>query len=534
MPEYSIDPKSDPMIGQRIRGYVVCRKLAEGGMGAVYVADHELLENTQKVIKILLPEYARNAMLRERFEREAHAVSRLRHRHIIKIDDYGQLPDGQLFLMMPFLHGRPLDAYLRERGTLTEHLALHILVQVCSALQHMHDAGIVHRDIKPSNIFLVDDDDDNPYHVVLIDLGIAKNLADREHATRTGSAMGTPAYMAVEQYENAGDVTPLADVYSVAIVIWEMLVGSLPWGMHGAQVLYEKQKHERLVRPSGLSQDWFAILSVALAVRAYDRPQSMRELAVALASTVPAIPPHVPSGAEILTKLAKTFVQQAPPGDETMRNSAHSDRVAPILWPPRETPSAAALKGGLPPLNVHTVSSLNRPPGVARGARGDTPVVNLPTTLTAYSGVAVPRTSSRRTPLVFAAAIAAALVAGIVAYTMIHQGGALALDPAAAPIPEPVSSSVAPVDAAIDAIAAAASAPGPKAELPAPVPDAAIREAVRPIDGLARPRFRKSVTSPKASTELPLAKPPPSDGRASDDHRGSNAKFDPNAVGGGE
>jgi serine/threonine protein kinase len=107
----TIGPMSDPMLGRVVRGYVIRHKLAEGGMGAVYVATHERLE-TKKVIKILLPVYARHPVLRDRFEREALAVSRLRHKHIVTIDDYGQLPDGQLFLMMPFLEGRPLDAYL--------------------------------------------------------------------------------------------------------------------------------------------------------------------------------------------------------------------------------------------------------------------------------------------------------------------------------------------------------------------------------------------------------------------------------------
>src|SRR5512140_2304390 len=154
MSDQGLSLPPDPMIGQRIDRYVIRRQLAEGGMGAVYLATHERLENTQKVVKILLPVYARNPMLRERFEREARAVSRLRHDHIVTIDDYGQLPDGQLFLMMPFLEGRPLDAHLAQGRRLTEHHALQLAVQICSALQYMHDRGMVHRDIKPSNIFI--------------------------------------------------------------------------------------------------------------------------------------------------------------------------------------------------------------------------------------------------------------------------------------------------------------------------------------------------------------------------------------------
>src|SRR4051812_39835000 len=99
----------DPLIGEKIGRYVLRARLAEGGMGAVYLAEHERLENTKKVVKVLLDEYSNNPAIRARFEREATAVSKLRHKHIITIDDFGTLPDGQLFLMMPFLDGKPLD-----------------------------------------------------------------------------------------------------------------------------------------------------------------------------------------------------------------------------------------------------------------------------------------------------------------------------------------------------------------------------------------------------------------------------------------
>jgi serine/threonine protein kinase len=515
------------MIGQQIGRFVIRRKLAEGGMGAVYLATHERLERMTKVVKILLPLYARNPVLRDRFEREALAVSRLHHKHIITIDDYGQLPDGQLFLMMPFLEGRPLDVYLRERGKLTEHFALHILVQVCSALQHMHDAGIVHRDIKPSNIFIVPDED-NPYRVVLIDLGIAKSLTEREGVTHAGATIGTPAYMAVEQYEDAGSVTPLADLYAVAIVAWEMVTARLPWGMHSTHVLYKKQKDERPARPLEMSMAWFEILSAALSADLGDRHESMRALAVALASAVPPIPPHVPSGAEILAKMAKTFVQHAPLDAETMRNASNQERIGPIVWPHRETRVAPPAIASAPPPNLPGTRT-DAPPHVASAASSGyvtPPLGPIPTTLSASNGVAIaqpaPRQRSRRLVPVF-------LSVGVVmayAVTVRHE------PPAGRPIEARSSGSsvVAAWDAAVPVDAAVLDAAPPDASyLNA---DASMQPTTKPAGDVRRsrtgqPAAAATIASPPRSVNKPRE-------QRSEQHLGSDDTFNRNAAGGDE
>ncbi len=522
----------DPMIGHQIGRYVIRRKLAEGGMGAVYLATHERLENTTKVVKILLPVYARNPILRERFEREALAVSRLRHKHIVTIDDYGQLPDGQLFLMMPFLQGQPLEAYLHERGKLTEHLALHILVQVCSALQYMHDSGVVHRDIKPANIFIVPDED-NPYRVVLIDLGIAKTLTERSGGTQTGATMGTPAYMAVEQYEDAAGVTPMADLYAVAIVAWEMVTTRLPWGMHSTHVLYKKQKEERPARPNEMSMAWFEILSAALSVHPGDRPESMRALAVALASCVPPIPPHVPSGAEILAKLAKTFVQHAPPSAETVRNGSNQERMTPIAWPHRGTPSPAATPGHEAARSTPGTRLLEPPHAAGAAPVGYLtpaigPVPTVPTTLSASNGIAIARpTSTRwRFPLMATTVLG---VGGIVAYSLTVFGGLPPAQPAATPALgsplSPSSDAATPRDAAIpDAVPGDAS-----------LPDAAssIQEAAPSTPALdTRPPTKRSATVRTAPPPGDVTKPKPKDQRP--DGRPGDDRFNRNAAGGDE
>jgi len=509
----------DPMIGQQIGRYVIRRKLAEGGMGAVYVASHERLENVTKVVKILLPVYARHPILRDRFEREALAVSRLRHKHIVTIDDYGQLPDGQLFLMMPFLQGRSLEAYLRERGKLTEHFALHVLVQVCSALQYMHDAGVVHRDIKPANIFLVEDED-NPYRVYLIDLGIAKSLTDGEGVTLTGAVMGTPAYMAVEQYEDAGAVTPLADLYAVAIVAWEMVTTRLPWGMHSTHVLYNKQKGERPPRPIEMSAEWYAILSSALSVHPDDRPQSMRALAVALASAVPALPPHVPSGAEILAKLAKTFVQHAPPSAETVRNASNQERLAPIVWPHRET---------RPPAHVEMHPSLpSFPTASMRADARPTRTQSPATTLSASNGIATvtPPSTTSRWPLI---ALAVSLsVGGIVTYMFVHWDGSREARTSDAPALGAAHDSS--WDAAVPADATAPDAFDEPAALTTVVDAGALAPRnTRPLDDGRGSADNKTMPTQKAASPHRGTVTPSKHPRS-----GSADAFNPNAAGGDE
>ncbi|TMQ04042.1 MAG: serine/threonine protein kinase [Deltaproteobacteria bacterium] len=218
-------------------GFVIVRKLAEGGMGAVYLAEHERLTHIRKVVKVLLPAYARHGELQQRFEREAHAASRLHHDHILKIDNFGKLPGGQPWLMTEILHGQPLDEFLRTRGRLAEHRALLVLLQLCSALEHAHKLGIIHRDLKPSNVFVCPTKQ-QPFAIKLLDFGIAKmlNEATDGAGTRSGAIMGTPSYMAVEQYDHAHAVTPHADIFSPGVMTCEMVTGRLPWGNHDQAV----------------------------------------------------------------------------------------------------------------------------------------------------------------------------------------------------------------------------------------------------------------------------------------------------------
>lgn len=555
----------DPMIGARIYDYVIRSKLAAGGMGAVYFATHARLPNIKKVVKILLPEYSQHPVIRQRFEREAEAASRLAHEHVVEIDGFGALPDGQLFLIMPFLDGKPLDAYIREHGRFTEHRTLHIVLQLCGALQHLHDAGMVHRDLKPGNVFIIPGKKKNPYFVKLIDLGIAKVDSDDGNVlTRTGIAMGTPAYMAPELFEDAGTATPLSDLYAVALIAWEMLTGCLPWGMHTAPVLYRKRLEERPYTPNDheLPLHWLVPLRAALSARPEDRPPSARALAVALASATPAIPPHVPSGAELLAELVPDFVRHVPPSEETVRSPSSIERIGPLLWPPRETLAAELSslcdRASFAPAAEAPATAFARPPGAR--------AVALP------NRAAAPR---RWEPL---AALGACLVGGAVTFAVLRGGpedtprtgaalvpvtievpartltpvdaSALGIPALAPPPVAPPSPSLVPAELAVET----ATIEPDRGEAPPPAPPPAPEIAPPAIDepaidepAIDAPAIDDPVVAAPAPTPLRRASarsvPPAGELRSSRPHRPRTKApeveraarpFDPDAIGGEE
>lgn len=425
VPATSVTPgATDPLIGLTFYDYRIEKKLAQGGMGAVYLLRHKLLPDIRKVLKVILPEYASHLVIRERFEREAQAVSQLKHPHIAKIDSVSTI-EGQPCMLIPYLDGKPLDEFIRAHGgRLAPHRVMHIAAQIAGALHYAHSLGIIHRDLKPGNVF-VEPTESDPYAIQVLDFGIAKQLnadAGPSFGTQNGP-LGTPCYMAVEQYEHAADVTPAADVWALATMIWEMVTGRLPWIVQDTRVLYHKQLHEPPDPPVGntLSTEWESILRAALSPDPRQRPQSMRELMQALASTLPAIPPYVPSGAEILRAVAPRFLDESPPDAETVRNQ--SNRPALPAWPPREVPSPApsgsaaqAASRRVPPPGNPTVTA---PPSVSSddfraGFPGRRPV---PTTLGSSAGVITsgPSTSGRWKLALLGVAAAAILGAGVFA-----------------------------------------------------------------------------------------------------------------------
>jgi len=221
-------PPTPQELAARLPQFEILELLGRGGMGAVYKARQKHLDRLVAV-KILSPEVSHDPAFAERFAREARALARLNHPHIVGVYDFGQT-EGLYFLVMEFVDGLNLRRLIAEQKGLTPANALAIVPQICDALQFAHDEGIVHRDIKPENILI-----DKKGRVKIADFGLAKLTASGERAspdslTGTHQVMGTLRYMAPEQMEGSKQVDHRADIYSLGVVFYELLTGELPMG----------------------------------------------------------------------------------------------------------------------------------------------------------------------------------------------------------------------------------------------------------------------------------------------------------------
>jgi serine/threonine-protein kinase len=219
------------MVGEHIGNYRVLSLIGQGGMGSVYMAQHPAI-GRRVAIKVLREDAAKRTDFVQRFINEARAANAIRHRNIIEIYDAGVRPDGTVYLIMELLEGEDLGVRLRREDRLASAEAIAIGVQVCSALAATHAKGIIHRDLKPDNLFLVPDDQGGGADLVkVLDFGIAKL-----HTTKVGpvtgrsnSVMGTPIYMSPEQCRGTRPVDHRTDIYSLGLILYEMLCGAPPF-----------------------------------------------------------------------------------------------------------------------------------------------------------------------------------------------------------------------------------------------------------------------------------------------------------------
>jgi len=238
-PEYEpVSPRDDEqsaerdaLLGTLLAGrYRIEALIGSGGMGAVYRAAHVHMRKAVAV-KVLHKEMTAFPEVVARFEREAVAAGRIEHPHVVSASDFGQLEDGSFYLVLEFIEGQSLAKLVSKVGALAPLRALCITRQIVEALQAAHAVGIVHRDLKPDNVMLVDKDDE-PDFVKVLDFGIAKikveETAEQPALTQIGTVFGTPEYMSPEQARGEL-VDARADLYTVGVILYEMLSGSSPF-----------------------------------------------------------------------------------------------------------------------------------------------------------------------------------------------------------------------------------------------------------------------------------------------------------------
>jgi serine/threonine protein kinase len=303
--EYPDDVKFCPNDGQTLRSaapagdlmgqviadrYHVVKKLGEGGMGQVYLAEHVKM-GRRSAIKVMNPSMVHDPDAVARFNREASNASRINHPNVCAIYDFGETPDGLIYLAMEFIEGEPLTDLLEREGALPLARAADIFRQTADALQAAHDLGIVHRDLKPDNIMLSRKKGGGDT-VKVVDFGIAKAVGGDDagqKVTKTGLVIGTPEFMSPEQL--SGDTLDgRSDLYSLALVFYRMLSGKLPFEATTVQETMIKRLTDEPIKladarpdlsfPPGLQP----VLDTALARTPAERSQSVSKFAADVAA----------------------------------------------------------------------------------------------------------------------------------------------------------------------------------------------------------------------------------------------------------
>jgi serine/threonine-protein kinase len=429
------------MIGEVVGNYRVTGKLGEGGMGAVYLAEHTSL-GRRVAIKVLLPDASKRPDLVDRFFNEAKTLANLRHPALVEVYDYGVRDNGSAYLVMD---------YLERRRKLPVAEALDFGRQIAGGLVAAHAQGIVHRDLKPDNVFVVRDPED-PTHerVKILDFGIAKLVqpgGGSKGATQTGMVLGTPLYMAPEQCRGSGTVDHRADVYSLGCILYAMLTGRPPFDYEGVGEilgahLYEAPKPPRTLDPN-IPEALDALVLKALAKKPDERFGSMGEIAQALVNVGARATTGASAGAPVIV----------PPGAPELA------RAATII-------SGGAVPVADPEAAKTPITAADRPGAVA--------AASTQTTLAGAVGVAALEGGApvrRKGGVLAGVAVAGALSIGIVAFALHGRGGSArptvaAAKPPAVPAPVPVPVTAPPP-------------PKPAARAPEPAQDKELRPPER-------------------------------------------------------
>ncbi|HKY28494.1 MAG TPA: protein kinase [Pyrinomonadaceae bacterium] len=365
------DPSS--VVGTVLDGqYQIEKMLGKGGMGAVYQARHILLGD-KVAIKILPPEVRTNAEWLRRFRREGQAARRFRHPNAVTVYDLRTSADGTVYMVMEFVEGHTLGEEMKRRGAVPPSQAFELLEPIMSVLNTAHAMGVVHRDLKPDNIMIGKSSTGEPV-VKLLDLGIAKmrEIAGADGGGTTaltiaGQVLGTPHYMSPEQWgelprDGDSEIDGRADIYSLGLVFYEMIVGRRPYS--GVTLHELRREHIAVVPPplhetvAGVSRAFSEAITLATAKDRADRPATAGELAEKLRSALTAPPmydldrtvPDLPHFQESRAETSSVPAAQSTKSDVNAPTviTVDSSATAPILpsGAPGETPEVRPTSGG--------------------------------------------------------------------------------------------------------------------------------------------------------------------------------------------
>jgi len=275
----------DPLLGRTLdEKYQLEELLGIGGMGTVYRARHLFIDRPVAV-KVLSPRFVEDEAAQLRFRREAKAAGRLQHANAVGVTDFGQTSDGYVYIVMELLQGRTLREVLAKEAPIETARSVALMLQTSAAVAAAHEAGIIHRDLKPANIFIVQSPD-VPAIVKVLDFGIAKLAAesldedDSQTLTLVGAMIGTPRYMSPEQCDGV-ELTPAADVYSLGVILYEMLTGVVPFSGTSPLAIAVKHASEIPRRPTefvpSMSPALEEVVLHALEKAPEDRPANAAE-----------------------------------------------------------------------------------------------------------------------------------------------------------------------------------------------------------------------------------------------------------------
>lgn len=470
---------ADPLIGRTVSGYRLLSVIGQGGMGTVYRAVQPSV-GREVAIKVLRAEIAADPAVRARFAVEARSLGRVATARAATVFDFGETEDGLLFIAMELLQGETLDARLRRDGALPPREALHIAGEIARALTTAHDVGVVHRDLKPENVFL----DRRDGLVKVLDFGIAKILDDGGESapagralTAVGSIIGTPLYMSPEAASRRGGVGKPSDLYSLGVVLFEMLAGAPPFDEQEPVLLIGMH----LKAPPPMLREVRADLEI---------PDELEQLIAELLAKKPAERP--PSAAAVAARL---------------------DEIAAMLSP-RAEPSARSISGVVrtrEPLPTPALAGVAEEPSLAAHDRP-------------HEAHAAPARGKRRSLVIAAAALSAFALAALLVTAVAWLWPSSDAIPANAAVPPPASEPPPPPDipAGEDGprIEEAAPAPLDEARQPVVAADTELRSAEpaiapseRPPASRTRGTFERSSASQPAQVPRALAPTPPTASR---------------------